>query len=123
MPRSNRRCAVSLHDVSKCTVPRRCSAASWAVAEGAIAAANVAATMAASDDLIMVASLAFVVGETRPVKISWSLANARRRGNLAYVIGDNGARELSLRARSGTARLVHIAKAAHDSSLHPAPNG
>src|SRR5262245_7399890 len=99
MPRSNRRCAVSLHEVSKCTVPRRCSAASWAVAEGAIAAASVAA-MAASDDLIMVASLAFVVGETRPVKISWSLANARHRGNLAYVIGDNGARELSLRARS-----------------------
>src|SRR5262245_63380114 len=80
MPRSNRRCAVSLQEVSKWTAPRRCSAASWAVAEGAIAAANAAAT--AREDLIMVASLAFVVGETRPVKISWSLANTRHRGNL-----------------------------------------
>src|SRR3954469_9775295 len=34
MPRSKRRCAVSLHEVAKCTVPRRWSVSSWARAGG-----------------------------------------------------------------------------------------
>src|SRR5258705_5930864 len=34
MPRSNRRCAASLHEVAKCTVPRRWSVSSCASAGG-----------------------------------------------------------------------------------------
>src|SRR4029077_444002 len=46
MPRSKRRCAVSLHEVAKCTVPRRWSASSCASADGAKDAAVAAIVMA-----------------------------------------------------------------------------
>src|SRR4051812_44173083 len=57
MPRSNRRCAASLHEVSKWTAPSRCSAASCAAADCAIPAARTAEKAAASEDLSMVASV------------------------------------------------------------------
>jgi hypothetical protein len=70
-----------LHEVSKWTVPSRCSDGSWAKADGTKAAAKTTAKAGASDDLIMVAFL-FVVFETRQTGIDRTLPKAPGASNL-----------------------------------------
>jgi hypothetical protein len=54
MARSNRRCATSLQDVSKWTVPKRWSVSSWAkMGCGNARPAAIAAAATANADLIM----------------------------------------------------------------------
>src|ERR1700730_6114729 len=67
MPRSKRRCAVSLHEVAKWTVPNRWSTSSCATAGGdsETPAASAAPTAMTSDDLIMMASRSLRVGRSR----------------------------------------------------------
>src|SRR5215471_12895770 len=88
MPRSNRRCAISLHDVGKWTVPRRWSLSSW-LKTGTIETAEKAATAVkpANKALIMGSSLARVYARCnwqaradQVSNVSWA-----HRGQLLYI--------------------------------------
>src|SRR5215475_8563421 len=117
MPRSKRRWAVSLHEVAKCTVPRRWSVSSCASA-GAVKDAAVAAIAMADASLNMGTSL---IGAIQPERWNGPYQDGPGPAISPPVV----AVQLSLPRRSATARLsiAPRQKAAHDPPLHPTGNG
>src|SRR3954451_9251379 len=112
MPLSNRRCAVSLHEVAKCTVPRRWSVSSCASA-GDVKDAAVAAIAMADAILNDVNLNDTSLNDTR-LNMGTSLVGAMRPERWANPIRTASARQfpppaaaiqLSLQPRSATARL------------------
>src|SRR5215510_12815733 len=104
MPRSNRRCAVSLQEVAKWTVPRRWSVSSCASAGGVndVAVTVTAMTDASLIPTVMKASLRPTPGQTCRTGYQDGVEPA------IYTLGE---RELSLPARSATARLLQGSRA------------
>src|SRR5215470_9999290 len=120
MPRSKRRCAVSLHEVAKCTVPRRWSVSSCASAGGVTDAA--VATMAMADaSLNEVSKRDLPGGAIEPERWDGPYQGGSGRAISPPVV----AVQLSLPPRSATARLSlePCQKATHDPALHPTGNG
>src|SRR5947209_7712287 len=105
MPRSNRRCAVSLQEVAKWTVPRRWSVSSCASMGGAndVAAAARAIPVASLILLVMRVSRTAHAGQTFCVDYQASTEQA--------IYPPVVALELSLSARSATARLSQESRA------------
>src|SRR5258705_13971788 len=85
MARSKRRCATSLQDVAKCTLPSCCSAASWAPAGAATcAAAGAASAMTAvAASVVLIASLIMVSSGASAdlVEATVCLSSTCRKGN------------------------------------------
>src|SRR6266700_2044919 len=108
MPRSNRRCAVSLHEVAKCTVPRRWSVSSCASAGGVNDVAVAAIAMA---DASLNMRISLVGGDT-----ARTLGGPYQGGPSAAISPPARPVQLSLHVRSATARLSlePCQKAAHD---------
>src|SRR4051812_12984225 len=127
MPRSNRRCAVSLHDVAKCTVPRRWSVSSCASAGGAKDAVVAAIAMAdASLNDVSLNDVSLNMGTSRVGAIWPERWGGPYQGGLGPAISPPvAAVQLSLPPRSATARLslAPYQKAADDPALHPTGNG
>src|SRR5262245_15702711 len=116
MPRSNRRCAVSLQEGAKWTVPRRWSVSSCAGTDGA-------KDVAAAATAITVASLILLVMRVSRTAHAGQICRTDYQGSVPPAIYPPVAeRELSLPARSATARLSQE-KAAHDPALYTTGHG
>src|SRR5258705_5388256 len=132
MPRSNRRCAASLHEVAKCTVPRRWSVSSCASAGGVkdvVVKDAVVAAIAMADARLNDVSLNDVTlnmgGTSLMGLFAPNIGRPYQDGPSPAISPSARTVQLSLYARSATARLSLGAhqKAAYDPALHPTRNG
>src|SRR5262245_8092961 len=107
MARSKRRCATSLHEVSKWTVPSRWSVSSWARAgcTNAQPSATVAAKAAAEDDLIIASPCFDFESDGNAASLAESPAGGQ------FELGP---------AICYSAARSHRSRAADDPALHPA---
>src|SRR3979409_194425 len=80
MPRSNRRCATSLHDVGKWTVPRRWSLSSWLKA-GSIETPERVATAVKPANKALIMGLFLGLGASKALYSEFSSTQSEQPGS------------------------------------------